>query len=294
MTLKKLLVPMTGFGEEVPALATAFAIAKSTGAHVDALFMGRCPQQEMTSGDCFPPAVIDHIMSTTVIDRMIKDAENRNEKGRLRTRFLFNRLVQYHAAAIDAEPGEGEFSATYVEAPCPVGSLMAHYGRLCDLIVMEWDVRQGTEPMAGIEDALRDSGRPVLTTPRAMPPGFAKSIAIAWNGSLEATRMIGFAMPLLEQADKVMVLTIKDDKLSGPPATDLIEYLAWHGVSAVLVSVCRGSQGRSEALLSEARKQKADLVMLGGCAFCDIRRLASNGTARAVLVESPIPLLMMH
>jgi hypothetical protein len=39
MVLRKLLMPMTGVGDESPALSTALAIAKAAAANVDALFM---------------------------------------------------------------------------------------------------------------------------------------------------------------------------------------------------------------------------------------------------------------
>jgi len=171
---------------------------------------------------------------------------------------------------------------------------MAHHGRLCDLIVMERAAKDGTETTLGIDAALRDSGRPVLITRRAMPTGFARSIAIAWNGSLEATRTVGFAMPLLEQAANVVVFTVEDDTLYGPPASELIEYLAWHGISAVAVSLAAASHGHGEALLAAAKKHEIDLMMLGAYTRGELRRLVFGGVTGTMLAQSPLPLLMMH
>lgn len=285
MALKKVLVPMVGTTDEAPALSTAFAVAKTTGAHVEALFMAIDPQLEVASGDYISPAVLDQIM---------KDTEKENEKRRRRTKAVFDRVTQEYGATIDAEPRKRGLSASYIEAVGPAHSLMARHGRLCDLIVMERVGKHGADTTLGIEAALRDSGRPVLITRRAMPAGFAKSIAIAWNGSLEATRTIGFAMPLLEQAEKVVVLTVEGDRQYGPLASELTQYLAWHGISAVAVSLSSASHSQGDALLAAAKKYGVDLIMLGAFTRGELRRLVFGGVTGALLVDSPLPLLMMH
>jgi nucleotide-binding universal stress UspA family protein len=285
MGLRKLLVPMAGIDDEAPALSTALAVAKTTGAHVDALFMAIDAKLEIPPGDYISPAIFDQIT---------RDTERENDTRRQRTKSLFDRLVHDHAAATTAEPGKRELSAAFIEGAGPVHSLMAHHGRLCDLIVVERAARTGTETTRLIEAALRESGRPVLITGRAMPAGFAKSIAIAWNGSLEATRTIGFAMPLLEQAAKVVVLTVEGDARYGPPASELIGYLAWHGVSAVPVSLAPAAHGQGDALLGAAKEHQIDLMMLGAYTRGEFRRLVLGGVTGAMLAKSPLPLLMMH
>jgi len=285
MGLRKLLVPMVGLGDEAPALSTALAVGKTTGAHVEALFMAIDPELEIIPGGYVSPSVINQIM---------KETEKENEKRRRRAKSLFARLAHDHAAAIDAEHGKRELSAAYIEATGPIHSLMAYHGRLCDLIVMQRAAKQETETALGIEAALRDSGRPLLITRRALPVGFAKSVAIAWNGSLEATRTIGFAMPLLEQAAKVLVLTVEGDTRYGPPASELIGYLAWHGVSAVSVSLAPAPHGQGEALLAAAKEHEIDLMMLGAYTRGELRRLVFGGVTGAMLAKSPLPFLMMH
>lgn len=207
---------------------------------------------------------------------------------------MFDRLAHDYGAALNARPGTKEISAAYIEATGPAPSLMADYGRLCDLIVMERAGKHGAGAAPALEAALRESGRPVLITPRAMPAGFAKSIAIAWNGSLEATRTIAVAMPLLEQAKKVVVFTVEGDTHYGPTAPRLIQYLAWHGVSATAVSLAPSSHGQGEALLAAAKKHGADLMMLGAYTRGELRRLVFGGVTGSLLGKSSLPLLMMH
>jgi nucleotide-binding universal stress UspA family protein len=243
------------------------------------------PQLQVASGDYISPAVIDQI---------IRDTENENEKRRRRTKAVLDKVAQEYGATIDAEPSKRGLSASYIEAVGPAHSLMARHGRLCDLIVMERAGKHGADTALGIEAALRDSGRPVLITRRAMPAGFAKSIAIAWNGSLEVTRTVGFTMPLLERAEKVVVLTVEGDWQYGPSASGLTQYLAWHGVAATAASFPADTRSQGEALLAAAKKYRIDLIVLGAYTRGELRRLVFGGVTGAMLAESPLPLLMMH
>jgi nucleotide-binding universal stress UspA family protein len=287
MGLRKLLVPMVGTADEVPALSTALAVAKTVGAHVEALFMAIDPELEIVSGDYISPAVINQIT---------KETAKENEKRRRRTRALFGRLTHKYGVPTDLSPTKNGLSAAYVEVTGSAHSLMAHHGRLCDLIVIEPGAEHGSEMALGIEAALRDSGRPVLVTRRPEPAGFAKCIGVAWNGSLEATRTIGFAMTLLERAEKVVILTVEDDGRYGPPAMELKEYLAWHGISAVAISLPPPPppHGQGDALIVAAKEHGIDLMMLGAYTRGELRRLIFGGVTGTMLAESPVPLLMMH
>ena len=77
---------MVGTADEAPGLSTALAVAKTVGAHVEALFRAVDPRLEIASGDYISPAVIDQIA---------KDTEKENEKRRRRTRALFDRLTHF-------------------------------------------------------------------------------------------------------------------------------------------------------------------------------------------------------
>jgi nucleotide-binding universal stress UspA family protein len=285
MSLRKLLVPVTGVTDETPALSTAFAIAKNTDAHVEALFMAIDPNAEIAKGGYISYSVIEHV---------IRETEQENEKRRLRTKSVFDSLVREYAAPINSIPAKKGFSAAYVEAVGADHDLMTHQGRLCDLIVMEPPAIDGGKLTTGIEAALRESGRPLLLTRKPMHADFIRSVAIAWNGSVEVTRTIGFAMPLLEQASKVVVFTVEGDTQYGPTGSDLIGYLAWHGISAVPQLLPAGSHGQGEALLAAAKTHNVDLMMLGAFTRGELRRLVFGGVTGTMLSKSPFPLLMMH
>ena len=82
------------------------------------------------------------------------------------------------------------------------------------------------------------SGKPTLVlpeTPRSRPFEFG-TVAVAWDFSRAAARAISDALPLLEKARKVRVVTIVDEKNidSKHSAEELGKNLARHGIDIVL------------------------------------------------------------
>ena len=57
-------------------------------------------------------------------------------------------------------------------------------------------------------------------------------IMVAWNGSLEASRAVAAAMPLLHAASHVSVFTAAPTDEHPTDDCDLAEALRWHGINA--------------------------------------------------------------
>ncbi|HYM32273.1 MAG TPA: universal stress protein [Candidatus Cybelea sp.] len=287
MTLRHILVPMLGVVDDTPALSTAFGIAKTVGAHVEALFPAMDPRQAAAYGGYVSPFILDRIMKETDAD---------NARRREQTSTLFAKLVREHGVHLRDQPGTpGQASAAYLERIGEPNGLVVDAGRLSDLIIIELlreDKQIEFNPL--LEVVLRDTGKPVLLVPRAMPSGFAKTIAIAWNGSVQATRAVGFAMPLLERASNVVVLTVEGERLFGPTAKELAAALSWHGVAASTCQLPASDQAQGQALLTAAKHNSADLMVLGAYTHGELRRLLFGGVTGELLAKSPLPLLMAH
>jgi hypothetical protein len=73
-------------------------------------------------------------------------------------------------------------------------------GRVWDLVILEQPDRLASIAEATLEDAIFESGRPVLMVPKTAPPTLGEVIAIACNGSTETATTIALTMPLLERA----------------------------------------------------------------------------------------------
>ena len=88
----------------------------------------------------------------------------------------------------------------------PVWAALALQGRLCDVVVFEDGAAKGKGPLAEVfQQIVADEQRPTLVA----RPGFKVGgvVAIAWDGGKEASRAVRTAIPLLEKASKVVLLS---------------------------------------------------------------------------------------
>src|SRR5215831_2926968 len=88
-------------------------------------------------------------------------------------------------------------------------TFIGNYGRVFDVIVMNRrDANSGPMHDRAIESGLFESGRPILLSPPSPPNQIATNVLIAWNCSTEQARATALAMPILQKADRVTILTV--------------------------------------------------------------------------------------
>jgi nucleotide-binding universal stress UspA family protein len=176
---------------------------------------------------------------------------------------------------------------------------MAMQARYCDLAVVG---QSGGAPAPDRRDDLPDylfltSARPVLVVPHVHRDWRLDGAAlVAWDGSVEATRAVTGALPLLRAARCVTVVGFgaagerPDDT---DPCAHLAAWLARHGVAA---SAGRRAESGDvgEALLSAAADMDADLLVMGGYGHARYRELLLGGVTATVLRALTLPVLLAH
>ncbi|MCP1337360.1 universal stress protein [Futiania mangrovi] len=150
-----------------------------------------------------------------------------------------------------------------------------------------------------IEETLFSSGRPVIVVPEGSSAAAdAKTVVIGWDGGREAARAVNDAMPILEKAQTVYVVTIDAqatrDGVGADPGADISTHLARHGVKVTLEH--RESSGLSigEALAEAAKGLGADIVVMGGYGHSRMRQMILGGTTRTLLDMPPLPVFLSH
>ena len=138
------------------------------------------------------------------------------------TRTLFETFMQEHGCG---SPTTAPSSGWLEEAP-EGDHFVGSHGRLFDVIVLG---RPGHDlkgsRMTTLEAALFESGRPILLAPPSPRPQMGTNVLIAWNCSTEQARATAFAMPLLKQASRVVVLTVEvGAAVPGPTGQQLCRY----------------------------------------------------------------------
>jgi nucleotide-binding universal stress UspA family protein len=138
-----------------------------------------------------------------------------------------------------------------------------------------------------------NSGRPVLLAPSTPPTNVGEAVAVGWNGSAEATRALAVSLPFLIGARIVSLITVGDKHQESAAA--LIEYLAWHGIKGQhrhVPSIPGTVPGQQ--LLSAAREEDADLLVMGAYGQVPWREFLFGGATREVVGVSLLPLLLAH
>ena len=147
-----------------------------------------------------------------------------------------------------------------------------------------------------IETALFDSGRPVLVVPY-VHKGAAKLDRglVCWDGSRNAARAVGDAMPLLQRAKAVEVVTVGDQPKSREiPGADIAQHLARYGVKAEVKEIVAPDLDAGNVILSHAADISADFMVMGGYGHSRLRELILGGVTRSILATMTIPTLMSH
>lgn len=177
--------------------------------------------------------------------------------------------------------------------------------RYCDLLL----IGQTISPDALIADA-RTLARhllvyapcPVLVAPAAASANTSAATSlpqhalIAWDGSMEASRAVRAALPLLQRAATVATLSFQPYKYvaDGDGLGDaLADYLACHGID-VEVMAPTPSEDVGRDLLSLADARGADLIVMGSYSHSRFREIVLGGATRTVLAEATVPVLMAH
>jgi nucleotide-binding universal stress UspA family protein len=140
--------------------------------------------------------------------------------------------------------------------------------------------------------ALLHSARPVLVVPQKPRPAVGKRILVAWNQSAEAALAVAAAVPLLQRAEQILVVSSGPENRTGPKSSHLAQYLAnWD----VKVERAR-TKGRDVEKEIERvyRDTDSDLLVMGAYSRPRLRQLIFGGVTEHMLFHTDLTTLMLH
>lgn len=290
MTIKSILLPLSEPAEVKAACKVAFTVAKKFVAHVEAVHVR--PDPRLIAAD-----YVGDSMSGPMIEQLMKTTETRSAETARKTRRAFDDAcadAQVRTAAKPPARAGNAVTATWREEVGYEDQWLRTYGRVADLIVL---TRPAADTDIGarlsLEAALMETGRPLLVVPPKPAARIGNHVAIAWNGSTEASRAVSEARPFLDAAKTVTVLTANEPGSESFNPEGLLDYLAWRGLRAKQQKVrTRGDIGK--ALLAAAENSGADLLVMGAYTHSRVREMILGGVTRHVLGSTNIPVLMAH
>ena len=173
---------------------------------------------------------------------------------------------------------------------------LASLSRVFDITVVGRPGVGRNEPrMTTLEAALFESGLPILMTPSVAPKSIGTNILVHWNASTETARVIMDAMPILRRAERVTLLSVEGNMSVGPKPADMLGYLARHGIKgneAYVKPATKGGAGA--AILAEAHKVGADLILKGAYTQSRLKQMIFGGATQHILQAADIPVMLSH
>jgi nucleotide-binding universal stress UspA family protein len=206
------------------------------------------------------------------------------------------RNAQDLLAAFEAAAAKSGVSRESILQKCKtfeVPDLLVEYARLRDLTIMP-----ESHDRWYAEAVIFGSGKPTLILPQSprSRPFELGTVAVAWDFSRAAARAVSDALPLLEKAKKVRVVTVLNEKLldTKHSAEELSKNLSRHGIDVVLDRVDAKGRPIGDVLEAYVASHAADLLVMGAYGHSRLRELVLGGATKSLLSKPPLPILFSH
>ncbi len=288
--MRKVLAPLVGSPNDGATLSAAVAVREGLEAHLEVCFVRPDPEEAV------PYLGLGGDNLEEIREEYRRHAETTGKKAAIRARRQFNAACKKHGIAKAKRPSElGGTSAHWVEVVGRATRKVPEAAKLCDISVFAGPLTDYHRLLPNVlECTLLESGRPLLFVPDGsivLPPA---RVAIAWDASIQAVRAVAAAAAFLQDAKDIQVLSIDEHYGYTVDPERLVEYLAWHGLSAEGRVVQKTHEEVGHALLSAAREIEASLLVMGGYAHNRFEEAVFGGTTRHAMRHTHLPLLTMH
>jgi nucleotide-binding universal stress UspA family protein len=151
-----------------------------------------------------------------------------------------------------------------------------------------------------VDHLITDTGVPTIIIPQGWSKErFAQLPALGWKECREAAGAVRHALPLMQSAKNVDIVTINkrsnanDELIQG---IEISEYLTARGVTTQFFSerVTGPDENETDALLRHVKNQGRDLIIVGGYGHSRFREIILGGMTRALIKNSTVPVLLSH
>jgi nucleotide-binding universal stress UspA family protein len=290
--IKTILVPITCGQSEDSVFETALAVARPLHGHLEFYRARFCAStaavQSPHAGFCMGQATTEMLKSLAERERDLATDANRH----------FHTFCHRHGILESNTPPDGgrlcvSAHLTHEAEWSEPGLLLR--SRRSDLIVLGRRSPDGSPQGNLIELLLLGSGHPVLVAPEAPSARDFETIVVGWQETAPASRSLSAAIPLLQLARKVYLVTMVESLDASGGATDLVkDQLCWHGICADTRSVVCPRRRVSEELLHIVAELNADLLVVGAFDHRPILEALFGGLTHALLQRANYPLFLMH
>jgi nucleotide-binding universal stress UspA family protein len=281
----KNLLAVVGDGNAGPVLEASLQIAQRFDSHIVGLHSLTTEYAVVFGGE----------MGFSISSEVDRTLEREGHERRDEARRLFHDFMTARGVPIGTALAEqGGPSASWREEDGRQNAVVGLIGRVFDLVVVEQPEKLASIAEATLEDALFESGRPVLMVPPDRPAKMGEVIAIAWNGSTETALTVALGMPLLQRARHVAIVAVGSQHMPepGPEGEELARTLERYGIEVSLHTAVGRQKAQGESFLKGAVDAGADLLFKGAYTQSRIRQMIFGGATRHIIMEAKLPVLM--
>ena len=293
---RQILVPTTGDAFDAIVFETARAAALDSPAHLHMLFTRPDPADAaiaMSGGGMDGGAGLAALIQAVAEEGQVAQAAARAAWAK------FSAVVSLQTGQT---PGLLGLSTTLEVAAGRESALLVQQGRTSDLLVIGRPCGGQPADLDRLQAVLGGIGRPMLIAAPICPASLIQNIVIAWKDTAEAARAVSAAMPFIERAERVVVMTAGEAAADGDPAHHharasaerLVATLQRHAPLVRTQHVSFGGGSPAQALLAAAAEAGASLLVMGGFGHGELRERIFGGFTRTVLGGAEMPVLMMR
>lgn len=277
MAIEEVTVHVDNSAACVKRLQAAIELARQHNAHLMGLYV--LPMYRI-------PTYAEVQIGSEVIEQGVRAMREKAETARVQSKTAADNA----GVAMEWRSVEGELVTTLTE-----------HARYTDVMVLgQGDPSDTADVSTGVADrVVLESGAPIVVIPYIGPQAsFGDRILIAWNASRESSRAVRDALPFLQRADAVEVLSINPERglvdEGDIPSADISRHLARHGVKVNANSTVAKDIDAGDVLLSRAADMSADLIVMGGYGHSRFRETVLGGVTRHLLSHMTVPVLLSH
>ena len=280
--LKVLVMPLGVGGEAQERIYGGLCVAKRFEAQLRVLHISVSPQA------IIPQEVF--LMSRRALGGMYSAFDQHVGLETQRAKKLFLEVCEKESIPVVDSMNHPGPSASWFEVQGLRSGLVARYGKAADLVVMALPAEK--RPTATFEAAVLETGRPLLVIPRTMEQFSPDTVMVAWNCSTEASRSLAHALPILQQARRVIVAAIGDGAEHQPSPSLVCEYLAAHGIGAEAEILPPGTRSNGQVLAEKIEKDGVDLIVMGAHDRKRLGEPAFGSVTHYMLAHAAVPLFL--
>jgi len=279
--MKTILVPTEDDDAMSSALETALILARRCDSYIEG-FALRSKVTEFTAAA---------MMGAVVVQTHYREIA----RAEMQARTIFDSFMQKYSVPRSTATTDTPSFGWLENAPAG-DAFVGSYARVFDVIVMSRSNKNTNDlHNQAINSGLLESGRPIVLAPPSPPDQIGTNVLIAWNRSTEQARATALAMPLLQKADRITVLTVAGGtEVSGPSAEQLVRYLRRNRIGAELKKAELDGRSTGATILATAQALGCDLLIKGAYTQSRLRQMIFGGATQHVLENAMIPVLLAN